>query len=597
MRNRSPVMIWTFIRFNLFASILLACFSSLQATDPSELLSEKLKGMHISEQVFQVPKHRLFTPKGIGFLGGQVVSFNSEDETKLHAYTSGTKDQLIITERHRSLGCSATTSIETEKKRKNEKKSTFVQYDKERVDTKGKDFSVNPKNYRGWVNYQGGHLIDHKYSAQTSHTEERNYIPMHYFYNAPLKEYLVQRCDDYVEIPLYTANPPRIGVKGKETFHDIPIGILFIQLKKGSIENAYYFPNNDYDYKKLKDDLKLKKDMAATIVPLFKLKKDFHDLLKPAFLHDIRRSKELLGKQEKEEKETKELLFNISHGMTLLDADDDDDPLSKISFDVAQKQKVSVDDFLEDYSDDIDQKALQKPFDALGSFLVKYCLGNALKSEFLTATSRLTFLNVIIDFIDYRHSLDRQTMEFIDTMADSFKVALGEMKRMTPQMTMEELKYLARTYTRLASPFIQDFYYDGYALSDIQDFEYYAKDLFKPLKYLGQALHKKPPSSHNELLDTIDIFCDAQETLSNFDEIGFAREFFEKELAFLSKMKPSILKFYKSLDNQSGGISGSYSTSPIHGRMSRSSKGYVLQKIKSLGQWSSDDSGDESEED
>ena len=75
-----------------------------------------------------------------------------------------------------------------------------------------------------------GHIIDHKYSAGNSHNEEINYIPVHYFYNAPLKEYLVQRSDDYIEIPLFTPNSPRIGVKGDgENFHDIPIGIIFIR--------------------------------------------------------------------------------------------------------------------------------------------------------------------------------------------------------------------------------------------------------------------------------------------------------------------------------------------------------------------------------
>lgn len=145
-------------------------------------------------------------------------------------------------------GASIDTVIRTTTKRKDEKKTTFVQYDKDNVQQNGKDFCVDATYLSSKeiqkCNYDGGHLIDHKFSAQGSHTDRYNYVPQLYYYNRWIKENIVKDLDGYLELPLFTPNPPTIKVKDEARSDPIPIGILLVSLNASQISDMYYFPNN-----------------------------------------------------------------------------------------------------------------------------------------------------------------------------------------------------------------------------------------------------------------------------------------------------------------------------------------------------------------
>src|SRR5690606_646780 len=97
--------------------------------------------------------------------------------TEVIPFRMGSESQGIVRANNRSIAGSVTGKISTTTKRKDEKKKTFIQYDRDRLITVGKDFPVRKNNYRSRVYYDGGHLIDHKYTAQGSHVDPRNYVP------------------------------------------------------------------------------------------------------------------------------------------------------------------------------------------------------------------------------------------------------------------------------------------------------------------------------------------------------------------------------------------------------------------------------------
>ncbi|MCB1118356.1 MAG: hypothetical protein KDK65_00190 [Chlamydiia bacterium] len=177
-------------------------------------------------------------------------------------FQAGSDSQGLINDQGTVAAASVSTSIKTTTARKDETKGTYIQYDKDRVNTKRRDFSVSSVNPKGVVNYDGGHLIDHQFSAGKSHRTKENYVPQIERYNKPYKPHLVRkkRCDAFIEIPLYTPNPPTIGVIGKPKVADkIPVGIIFVQIKDKKIVNVYYFPNNNIDYYRVEKRLGLTK--------------------------------------------------------------------------------------------------------------------------------------------------------------------------------------------------------------------------------------------------------------------------------------------------------------------------------------------------
>ena len=125
-------------------------------------LSQKLDQTNVSNpnsSGVRWDNSRAFTPNSLIALDQQdklqLCKLDADDETSIILYKKHSDSQALIRADDRTIGGSVTSTIHTETARKKEKKSTFIQYDKERVDNINKDFIVKAKNYRGWVNYQG----------------------------------------------------------------------------------------------------------------------------------------------------------------------------------------------------------------------------------------------------------------------------------------------------------------------------------------------------------------------------------------------------------------------------------------------------------
>lgn len=560
-----------------------------------ERLIKKLENVHIEEKSsVEWSDSRFVTPNSLTFLKrgnqGKPVILDEKDDTSLVVYTSGTSSQGLITAKNRTIGGSVTTAIHTLTERKDEKKSTCIQYDKKRVDTVGKDFFIQVENYRGTINYQGGHIIDHKFSAADSHTAEINYFPAHYFYNSPLKEHLVQRSSCYIEIPLFTHNPPRIGVKGNiSNFHEIPIGVIFIQLSEEKMKNAYFFPNNDYDYESLKISLGITKNFAKSIVPYFKLKPSLLRLLIPACIMDVQHDPRKVREQNIHENRMFDIMNDIEAGMSRSEYSDEQDLISRISFDVINNDEVKIHDFLDITGKElkkIKQSSMQHPFNELGNFLIQYALKNALKSEVISTNSRLIFLNVIIDHFECFSSLNEERLCIIDDMQNSFKRSLKELRNIAETMDEKELLFLSHTYQRLVDPFTQAFRSQGYSIYNISDVESYYQELLEVLKIVDRKI-KVEKMDKDSLFSLISLYIDVQNSVACwFTENPFEEMQVEEMQDFRQFLKLIRPKAEKWLGYFSGGC-WSFSTGIDRESNLTTSLGFLNQKIKYLGTKSS----------
>lgn len=95
-----------------------------------------------------------------------------------------------------------------------------------------------------------GHGVDFKDGTLDSTHAVKNFSPQNGDYNrhlrGPLVNHIISSKDLYIEIAIYSTNPPRT-----RNGTPIPEGFLFIhQGQNGSIINAYYFPNLPRTYKK-----------------------------------------------------------------------------------------------------------------------------------------------------------------------------------------------------------------------------------------------------------------------------------------------------------------------------------------------------------
>lgn len=555
-----------------------------------ERLIKKVENVRIEEKSsVEWPDSRFVTPNSLMFLKrgnqGKPVIFDEKDDTSLVVYASGTSSQGLIRARNRTIGGSVTTAIHTLTERKDEKKSTCIQYDKKRADTAGKDFFIQVENYRGTINYQGGHIIDHKFSAADSHTAEINYFPAHYFYNSPLKEHLVQRSSCYIEIPLFTHNPPRLGVKSNiSNFHEIPIGIIFIQLHEEEMQNAYFFPNNDYDYESLKGNLRLKSKFAEQMVPYFKLKPALLRLLIPACIMDVQHDPRKVREQNVHEDRMFGIMDDIEAGMSMLEYSNEQDLLSRISFSVINNDEVKIHDFLditEEELEKIQQSSMQHAFNELGNFLIQYALKNALKSEVISTNSRLVFLNVIIDHFEHFFELNEKRLNIIDDMQGSFKRSLRELKDIAKTMDGKELLFLSHTYQRLVDPFTLAFRSQGYSIYNISDVESYYQELLEILKIADQKI-KVQNLDEDSLFSLINLYIDVQNSVACwFTENPF--EEIQDFQQFLNRIKPKAKEWLRYF---SGGC-WSFPTGINRESNLTTSLGFLNQKIEYLGTKSS----------
>lgn len=565
------------------------------AKKPRDRLARKLEGSKLASP--QSPPlnwdtERVVTPGGMcGYQskkGVQYIDFDGDGSVKL--FRSGKDSQGLISLDGQVVAASVTSDITSATQRKQEKKGTFIQYDKTRVKTKDKDFEIDPKNYRGWVNYQGGHLIDHKFSAGTSHYHEENYIPMHYFYNAPLKEYLVQRCDAYIEIPLYTSNPPSIGVKGdKGNYHLIPVGIIFVQITGNKIKEVYYFPNNNFDYKGLTNKLGLKKDLAANIAPYFKLDESLYPLLRSAMIIDIAGVKDGTAKQEKKEEKFFDLMDDVSFGMSLEECSEDQEAISQFSFSVLHKKGVDPSFCLscdEKKFKNLDGQPLTPPFNALGDFLVKYGIRNALKSETLSIKSRLIFANVVIDFIEAYSQVSEEAFDFVDSLANEFTSTLDELQKIVDTMDLEELTFLATTFERLSSPFCHEFVMYDYGIHD-GNIEVYLRKLIEVLKVID-AKHKIESLDGDAASNFLNCIKDAQKTLEYLLETGYPKEIFTEVGNFLKEMCSKATALFDSQEKPGGIYTANFQSNVNRTTVMKANVDYIGSIFENLGMSDSD---------
>ncbi|MBX9696977.1 MAG: hypothetical protein K2X53_02730 [Alphaproteobacteria bacterium] len=520
-----------------------------------------------------------------------------------------TSSQLLITEDDLSLGASVTTSIKTTTLRKNESKQTYIQYDKNTVKQKGCAFPVDAQNEKGDANYDGGHLTDHKFSAEGSHTDPFNYVPQHHAYNRWIKESIVKQrtgkaapsnIEGYVEIPLYTSNPPKIKVSGEKRYDAIPIGIILVTLKNQVIEDAYYFPNNQYNYRTLQGRLKLPRFSGSKIAPYFKLKRDLHPLLMPAIIYDGRHNNTLHTQQVRSEKKKVDVVDALVEGMSVLSLEDEEATIGTLASNTLFQKNVDLTNILDLSKQQVrhlnkgqpNPKALIHSFNVLGQFLIEYAMGNALKSEVLMPTSRIMFLNIMIDFFDNFHQFEGASLKALDyvhtTFLDAFEESLTELERQKEKMNLRDLLYFANLYEKLSTESMNAAVVNGYGIGD--DFMDVQCNLFKfieILKTLSVLVEKQDPTP-DQMQNLTEVFSGAQHNLSYVLTIWGGSDMpeelkseFRPIKQFLKSMKPRVLTWDKGVNKRSG----TYQNSPNSQVSFRGENGmnkYVLGSNSSL---------------
>ena len=507
------------------------------------------------------------------------------------------KSHGLLKTSSKSVAVSVDTSIHTKTKRENETKSTDVQYDKGHIRQNRKDFTVDAQAVDSKnkptdkANYDGGHLADHKFSAQGSHTDGYNYIPQHHYYNRWLKEYIVKSARGYLEIPLYTSNPPSIKVIGEDRYDLIPIGILLVPLLRDQIQDMYYFPNNQYNYRELQLGLKIKSEMAKKMTAIFKLKPALHKLLWPAIIHDLKARDENLARQLAQETKGQGVVGELIEGMSVIDLDDEEEVIASLASEVFHEADVNISNLLT-----IDKRkakalnrgqsnpsALGQAFNSLGQFLVNYSMQNALKSEMLTTHSRIMFANIITDFIQCH---DEVSAEALDRVGNAFKdvypATLKELWKIKSSMSLRDIIYFANIYQKLSSPFIHDAFSYDYKVIEQMFFDSNAIKLITILQDIHDNPRRKAPSLC-QMQNLVSLFLDAQHHLSYSICIGYPFSELKTQSRFLKSAKKKVTEW----DRVSSAPSGTYQTSPNSATSFKKAKGLNEQLIQFLGTKSS----------
>jgi len=514
---------------------------------------------------------------------GDVLGYQTDAGLKLvtdspvKIFRQGAESQGLFFEGKTAVAGTVTENIKTATKRTQEKKSTHIQYDKTRVRQEGSDFQINPENYRKHVSYDGGHIIDHKFSAEGSHETEANYFPQHFYYNQTLKEFLVKasRCDAFVEIPLYTSRPPKIGLRGqKGKYHPIPAAIIFIQIKNKKIRNVYCFPNNDIDYKRLSGQLKRQK--GETITSYFRLNPILHQLFLPAIIDATVESK-----QVSREGKFRVLMDDVTLGMSLTECADDISLISRLCSDVLHGERVDPKLCLTTpHFSRIKREPLCLPFNLLGEYLVRYSLRNALKSEVVSINSRLIITNVIIDFIENHHQVSDDALDFIETLAIEFHRTLKDLRTIASHMKEEELLFFINTIQRLSSPFCHDFMMSGrddlFDATNLDGFLCQTGDLLELYLKRFSIAHLDKEKGHQ----MIHIVGNAQSSLDYLVETGYPEECFEDLIPILSDAAKGARELLGR--ETKGGFEATFQTSPNSMQMVRTSTGFLEAQFSGL---------------
>lgn len=496
-----------------------------------------------------------------------------------HLVEQVTNSQLLITEDELSLGVSVSTSIIETTKRPKGTASTFVQYDKTHVKQQNKDFLVDATNEKGDANYDGGHLTDYKFSAQGSHTNDFNYVPQHHAYNRWIKESIVKQrkskkednIEGYVEIPLYTPQPPSIKVLGEDRYDPIPIGIILLSLKNKAILNAYYFPNNQYNYRELQSTLGLPRLSGTKVAPYFKLKTAFHQLLWPAIIYDGRKNNVLLAAQVDKEAQRVNMVDALVEGMSTFDVEGDEAILSRLASNVLYQENVDLANVLdldEEQGELLNinqpnQNALRQSFNFLGQFLINYSMRNALKSEVLLPTSRIMFLNIMVDFFDNYWQFEDDALKSLDyiheTFLEDFKSSLAELEGQKEHMNLRDILYFANLYEKLSTESMHAAFHAGYGVGDdFEDIEDNFRKFIQILQIVSNKTKQETPT-HEQMQNLVSVFSGAQNNLSYVITLcGGDSSEFSKQKQFLKGMHSQVSAWNKN----SEALSGSYQVSP-----------------------------------
>ncbi|MBW8309468.1 MAG: hypothetical protein K0M45_07535 [Candidatus Paracaedibacteraceae bacterium] len=479
---------------------------------------------------------------------------------------------------------SVDTSLRTPIQRRNQAKTTFIQYDKNGVRQEGADFQVDILNEYDQVNCDGGHLVDYKFSAQGSHTDAVNYVPQHYFYNRWLKEHLVKKTQGYLEIALYTPNPPQIKVKGEERYDPIPIGILLVTLSAQSIEAAYYFPNNKYNYRALQKDLEIKGKMAEQMVINFRLNQSLLQLLTPAIIYYSKTRGINFPSQLEHEAKGKDRMGNLVEGMGVLNSEDSEALISRLASNVFHEEEVDLATIFSPFCSAADNnpsnsEAIQAALDVLGKFLIEYGMKNVLKSEVVSTHSRIMFANIITDFIEAHHQVSEKAMDRIEKLFSGvYPSTLEELFKVRKGMTLTDLLYFGNLYNKLSSPHIHSAFFEGFKICEDMDLDDNLSNFISILKRVYRVVQTQE-LTEDQKQNLLDLLLDARDNIDYLVETEYPEEEFEDSLEFLKKSKKVITKWKKmpSLTK------GTYQNSPNSYHSFRSADGYYQSRICRLG--------------
>lgn len=483
-------------------------------------------------------KKRLHTP-GASFAvkDGEMKEIADRlDTLSIKQFTKKNDSQGLIGIDGRVVCASVTTNIHNETERKKEKKSTWIQFKKTTISDEEADFEVKNINRKGKIFYSGCHLIDHKYCAGNAHKDGDNYFPGNYFYNAPIKETLVQGSVAYLEIPIYTPNPPTVTAKGKNgATYPIPVCVLFVQISKEKIKrknqvNIYCFPNNSFDYEDLKEKLKLEKDFAKQMIPHFKLNPALYPLLNPAVIYAV------------QEKQLEKELVNADLMKELMHFDEIEGDIGELSTQVAEGN-VSLDTLFEK-SAEIACENLQEAGQFAGDYLIRYALRNVLKSEVISITARLEFINSLIDFVEESAIVSEAVFDFYHSFQEEFEQVLKEIKQKSLTLTTKQLLALCGTYFNMTSAFTFPYAMEGGGLFEFEEF----KELFtQGIGVLQQLIDKDPHTfTTHQKLQFLDLVHEADQRLILFERLEYDDEV-EEEGEFLYGCRQLCEELIKAL--------------------------------------------------
>lgn len=591
-------------KYIVFFSLVLFSFSSLFAILPESLAKRLEAKLSIVEKSTLPPEGwseaRLITPSTHLYLkeGEGFVLYKKPADVACHHYVQGSKSQALLHHQGRSTGASVDTSIHTTTKRSAEKKATYIQYDRTQIKQKNKDFKVdadrvNSKNQRKNVsNYDGGHLVDHKFSAGGSHTDARNYVPQHHFYNSWLKENLVKNASGYLEIPLYTKNPPLIKVQGEDRYDPIPIGILLAPLTGHVIDDIYYFPNNQYNYRTCQAQFAIKKGIAEAVAEKFKLKKEFRKLLWPALIHDVIQLEAELIKQQNQENLRADVIDDLIQGMSCLEYEEDEEEeegtdIAALASDVIHQKHIRMPLLYAASEAGLEKmnrgqsnpRALGEACDALGAFLVEYALKNALKAELISTNARIMFVNIMTDFIECYHQVSERALDRVNAQfGELYHVILDELWGMHEEMTLTDLLFFANVYHKLSSPFIHDcLMHVSDLVGDMDLFEN-----FETFIEIMKTAYRKAQSEDltiEQRQNIVELFLEAQNSLAYIITLGYPEEVVEEQMAFLLKARKTINVWHQ----QSASSQGTYRTTPHTATSFVRVEGYTEKALENLG--------------